>query len=252
MAPAVTDVFNAITPTAGNPANSYELGLAVQPAGGGGYILMPDIVELNPTSTPKNRSRQTYAFKGSDNATKYSESLAITVNVEIVRDPVTGNWQPALIDLYNASTQKGAANKRNVQVYDLLGGPYAVQTQAAVGFAFSGNGWDDSKWATITLTGNGLPLWLSTNPVTLGIVPAVSAAFSNPSPVPTGGTLTLQGSGFTGATAVTIGGTAGTALKVLSDNLLSFTVPSGAAGSAPIVVTNANGSSAALAYTRAA
>lgn len=247
-----SDVFNAITPTAGNPANSYELGLAVQPAGGSGFVLLPDIVELNPVSTPKNRSRQTYAFKGADNATKYSESITVTVNVEIVRDAATGNWQPALIDLYTASTQKGALNKRNIQVYDLLGGPYAVQTQAAVGFAFSGNGWDDSKWATITLTGNGLPTWLSSNPVLLGVIPAISAALANPSPAPTGGTITLQGSGFTGATAVTIGGTAGTSIKVLSDSVLSFVVPSGSAGSAPIVVTNANGASASFPYTRAA
>lgn len=244
------DVFDAITPTAGNPANSFELGLAVQPGAGGGFVLLPDIVELNPTSTPKNRSRQTYAFKGSDNATKYSESLAVTVNVEIVRDAATGNWQPALIDLYNASTQKGLANKRNIQVYDLLGGPYAVQTQAAVGFAFSGNGWDDSKWATITLTGNGLPTWLPTNPVIVGIVAALSSAL--PTAATSTSTLTLQGSGFTGATAVTIGGTAGTNLKILSDSLMSFTVPSGSAGSAPIVVTNTNGASLPLPYTRGA
>lgn len=63
-------------------------------------------------------------------------------------------------------------------------------------------------------------------------------------------TVTLTGTGFTGATGVTIGGTAGTSLTVVSGTSLTFVVPAGTAGSAPIVVTTPNGTSAPFAYTR--
>lgn len=65
-------------------------------------------------------------------------------------------------------------------------------------------------------------------------------------------TVTLTGSGLTGATGVTVGGVAGTSLTVVSDTSATFAMPAGSAGSAPIVVTTAAGSSTPFAYTRGA
>lgn len=62
----------------------------------------------------------------------------------------------------------------------------------------------------------------------------------------------IVGSRFTGTTAVTFGGDPATAFQVLSDHLLVATLPAGSAGSAPVVVTNAGGSSSGFAYTRGA
>ena len=67
----------------------------------------------------------------------------------------------------------------------------------------------------------------------------------------TGEVVTLVGTGFSGATAVTVGGVAATGFDVLSDTKLYVTLPSGTAGSAPIIVTTAGGASTAKAYTRA-
>lgn len=80
--------------------------------------------------------------------------------------------------------------------------------------------------------------------------PIVTAA--TPSAVAEDGMVTISGAAFTGATAVTFGGTAATAFTVLSDALIVATVPAGAAGSAAIVVTTPAGSAPSFAYTRGA
>lgn len=81
-----------------------------------------------------------------------------------------------------------------------------------------------------------------------GAAPVITAA--TPSGAAAGDTVTVTGTGFTGATNVTIGGVAGTSLTVVSATSLTFVVPAGSAGSAPIVVTTASGASNSFAYTR--
>lgn len=73
-----------------------------------------------------------------------------------------------------------------------------------------------------------------------------------PSGASAGDTVTLTGSYLSGVTAVTVGGTAATAVAVTSPTRVTFEVPAGSAGSAPIVATSPIGSSAPLAYTRGA
>ena len=66
-----------------------------------------------------------------------------------------------------------------------------------------------------------------------------------------GGTLvTISGIGFTGATAVTFGGTAGTSIVVGNNNTLTVLAPAKAAGSYDVVVTSPKGvSQAGVKYT---
>lgn len=61
----------------------------------------------------------------------------------------------------------------------------------------------------------------------------------------------IIGSGFTGVTAVTFGGTPAADFEFISDDLVVATLPAGAAGSAPVIVTTPIGASAPKAYTRA-
>jgi hypothetical protein len=51
----------------------------------------------------------------------------------------------------------------------------------------------------------------------------------------------ISGDNFTGATGVTVGGTAGTVFSVVDDNTVQFTAPAKAAGSYDVVVTKAAG-----------
>jgi hypothetical protein len=58
---------------------------------------------------------------------------------------------------------------------------------------------------------------------------------------PAGYNLALYGSGFTGATAVSVDGTAVTAFTVISDSSLKLTVPAALAGHGNLVVTTPMG-----------
>lgn len=80
--------------------------------------------------------------------------------------------------------------------------------------------------------------------------PVVSAAL--PANAAEGDTVTLTGSNFTGVTAVTVGGTEATEVVVVSPTSVTFTVPAGTAGSAPIVAVSGVGSSNSFPYTRGA
>ena len=246
---AFNDVFDSIVNTPGTPANSFELGLDVTPLGGGGFLNIPDITDLNPQDAAKTRGRETYASKGVDTQNKYAASMTTSVNIEIVRD-AAGQWQPALVDLMKAARSLGASNRRAYRVYDLLGADYAFSAIGAVSTNFNGNDWDSAKWVTVTFGPYGKATWLTVNPTAVGVISVVTEA------LPTGATATtvliLHGDNFTGATGVTIGGVAATGLAVLSDNTIRCIVPAGSAGSAPIVVTTANGASAAFPYVRGA
>lgn len=69
--------------------------------------------------------------------------------------------------------------------------------------------------------------------------PALSAVLPESGAV--GDTVSVQGEGLEGSTAVTFGGTAATSFEVVSDVEISAVVPAGT-GAVDIVVTNPNGS----------
>ncbi|MEV0033900.1 IPT/TIG domain-containing protein [Nocardia sp. NPDC050793] len=93
-------------------------------------------------------------------------------------------------------------------------------------------------------TSNGVPY----SYVSVPTVPTVASIIPGSGPV-TGGTLvTLTGTGFTGATAVSFGATAATSYFVLSDNLLVALSPAGT-GTVAVTVTTAGGTSAGVPFT---
>lgn len=63
-------------------------------------------------------------------------------------------------------------------------------------------------------------------------------------------TVTITGTGLTGATGVTFNGVAGTAIIVTNDMVMTVKLPAGSAGSVPVVVTGPGGSSSPYMYTR--
>lgn len=82
-------------------------------------------------------------------------------------------------------------------------------------------------------------------------VPVISSVVGVPNPAGAGQLVTIKGTRFTGATAVTFGGTAATDYVVVDSETIVATLPAGAAGSTAVVVTNAVGASTSFAYTRA-
>ncbi|MFC5930931.1 IPT/TIG domain-containing protein [Cryobacterium melibiosiphilum] len=89
--------------------------------------------------------------------------------------------------------------------------------------------------------------WL---PASSGTAPTVTAA--SPSGAATAATVTITGTGFTGATAVKFGAANATSFNVVSSTSITAVMPSGTSGSAEITVTTAYGTSNSFAYTRAA
>ncbi len=74
--------------------------------------------------------------------------------------------------------------------------------------------------------------------------PSVSSVSPASGPVGGGTTVTIEGSGFGGATAVSFGATAATSFNVVSDTEIAANAPAEAAGTADVVVTTPYGTSA--------
>lgn len=244
------DVWDAIAATDGTPAQGFEMLLDIV-LPNGTTVTTADVADLNPAFTAKTRARNTYASKGVDQALKYGDNLVLTWNHEPVRD-ANGAYQPELDALIQAARKNGRENILTLRVYDALGADYAFEAQFAISVTLSGTGWDDKRWYAITATQYTPVAWI-TNPVLTGNVPVLSSAA--PSGAETGDTVIISGRNFTDATgagAVKFGNVAGTNATALSDTILSVTVPAGSAGSAPITVTNGEGTSEPLPYTRGA
>lgn len=135
------------------------------------------------------------------------------------------------------------------------------------GGAYCDNGADGTgtfRWDSVTQVSNG-------DPAALGCVANTDSPAGNPDPSdnddyyvpavqfladptpaitgvtpstgPTGGdtTVTVEGSGFTGATAVTFGSAAATSFTVVSDTQITAVTPTGAARAAAVAVTGPGG-----------
>jgi hypothetical protein len=80
--------------------------------------------------------------------------------------------------------------------------------------------------------------------------PVVGSIAPTTGPIAGGTSVTLTGTGLTGASGVTVGGIAATSLLVASDTSLSFTTPASVAGPAAVIVTTPAGVSGnATAFT---
>ena len=84
----------------------------------------------------------------------------------------------------------------------------------------------------------------------VSLIPVITSI--TPSAVTTGNTVSIFGSKFTGTTGITFGGTAVGAGKftVVNDGTIVALMPTGSAGSAACIVTNASGPSDSFGYTR--
>ena len=75
--------------------------------------------------------------------------------------------------------------------------------------------------------------------------PTVASVSPSSGPTAGGTSVTITGTGFTGAAAVTFGGAAATNVSVVSASTITCTTPSGSAGSASVLVTTPGGTNTA-------
>ncbi|KRE72584.1 phage tail tube protein [Arthrobacter sp. Soil762] len=100
------------------------------------------------------------------------------------------------------------------------------------------------------LENNHIGEWLIPAETTVTTIPTITAVEGSPDPAGAGELVSITGTAFATATAVTFGGTAATDFDIVSATQIDAVLPAGAAGVASVVVTNPVGPSAPFSYTR--
>lgn len=99
-------------------------------------------------------------------------------------------------------------------------------------------------------TGGGTSAASAADQFFFGSAPAVTSLSVKRGPVTGGGTITITGTGFSGANAVSFGPVPATSVTVVSDTKITATIPPNLAGAVDVTVANPAGTSAAKAADR--
>lgn len=238
--------WDTLEPTAGTPANAYELGLDVYI--GAAWVNVPDITALNPATQPKTRNRSSYAAKGKARPNTIARDVNLGFNVEQVRDD-TGQFQDELQYLLDKAAMLNEDNQVRLRYFDTLGAGYAFEGVFSLETGRANTGDEDPGWSSFTASSVGGVTAID-NPVNDDIDPALTSA--GPQGVAATGKVLVKGLALTGATAAHVGATAATSITVFDDRHAEIVVPAGSAGLTYITVTTPDGTSAQLPYTRGA
>lgn len=214
------------------------------------WLKIGGLNDLNPSITPNKQDSSNYDSNGwsASEITMQDWSVQVKAN----RQSNAGVEDAGFALVRARQGQFGDSARLYVRWYRTDGLDEAWQGRAIVEVTSSKTGVADLDEKQITFTGDGA-LTKITNPYAPTAVPSILSA--TPSGVAVGGQVTITGSGFTGTIAtsgVKFGATNATSWVVVSDETIVAVMPTGTAGSAAIVVTNATGASAAFAYTRGA
>lgn len=232
-------------------ARKFRVDVTTDLALAGGWVQLNGMNDFSHNVTPNLEDASAYDTNGSGSVEKTFEEWAAEATV--FRRSTAGVLDAGqeLVRLRSFG-QFGDLCRVGVRFYDKNGGPEAYQGVAIVTWKRAQSGVKNLDAATITFTGTDIPIAPITNPGTAAAAPVVLSA--TPSGVAAGGLVKITGAGFTGTvvtTGVKFGGVNATSWNVVSDQVIVAVMPAGAAGSAPVVVTNTVGASAAFPYTRA-
>lgn len=205
--------------------------------------------DFAPTESPTMQSTTNYDTDGFDSFEKTLTGWQVVSKFEM---PTTASVasDPGQAILEATRYQFGDGCRTHTRWYDRNGGTDAWSGLAIVDWNQSKTTTADVAEITVTFKGDGILTRIS-NPYASTAVPVITSA--TPSGVAAGGQVTIYGGGFLGTVATTgvkFGGVNATSWVVLSDNVIVAVMPTGTAGSAPIIVTNATGASTSFAYTR--
>jgi hypothetical protein len=212
------------------------------------WVPLKGINDLNPAISNTTVSADDFDTSGFNAIEKTAIGWVLTIKA--LRKTISGVFDAGQELVRAAQLQFGDSARVYVRWYDRNGAAEAFSGKAVVGYSASQTGVDALDEVTITLTGDGV-LSSIANPYSATAVPVVSQV--TPIGAGVGAAIAIYGSGFTGvtgATHVTVGGVNATSYTVQSDGLITAVMPAGSAGSAPVIVTNTFGASAAFGYTR--
>jgi hypothetical protein len=221
---------------------------------GGAFInITGDVNNLALNPSEVNQTREVYGTKGLPSKQVTGHSYAPTFAVEVVRDPVTKQIvgaQDWFVELYRAALSKGPANLKEFQLFtDAFDERMPVlQGLFSVAVAELNTGHADKGGFTFTLTSDG-PVPEITSPLAGTGVPIIETV--SPAGQAPGDLVKVTGYHLGSLTAATIDGQTVLERLPIDDYTLALLVPSGVSGSAPVVLTNPQGASAAAPYTAA-
>lgn len=228
-------------------ARGYRLEVSAD--GATNWLKLAGLNDLSDQITPNKVDSTNYDTDGWSGSEVTLQSWALTAKFN--RQATAGVSDAASDLLRQRRGQFGDSARVYVRWYSTVQtNESGWQGRAIVELNKSKTGVADLNEFTATLTGDGTLSSIS-NPYTPSSIPSILSAL--PSGVATGGQVEIRGTGFTGTVAtsgVKFGGTNATSWIVVSDQEIVAVMPTGTAGSAPVVVTNAVGASASFAYTR--
>lgn len=216
-----------------------------------GWVEVKGQTTVTPNVVPNMADSTDFDSGGysSDEPTLMSWTHAIAFN----RKYSAGNIYDPGQELIRACVgQFGTLARIGVQWFDRLGGPEANKGVATVAWKSSSGGVKDLENVGVTFTGTDQALQPIANPYLTALVPVIQS-ITPPSMGATSAPVAIIGSGFTGTVPVTgvkFNAVNATSFNVINDQLIIAQLPAGAAGTTPVIVTNAAGASTAFNYLR--
>ena len=242
-------LYNSTQQTEGTLALAHEKILRIKRSGAWENIT-GDANSVAAVPTAITVPRANYGNKGRTSMSKIGDNWVITFAAEAVRTSTGTIAQAWLVSLLAVARASGAGNMIEAQVFDAkdeaLG---AIEGRFSVSVVDLTTGFADAGGYTFTLTSDGVvkdvtsPIAGTGAPIVESALPTLAAASAN---------VYVRGYKVNAITAATIGGVAVTSISQIpgEPNIVVIEVPTGTAGSAPIVLTNAVGVSSAFPYTR--
>lgn len=232
-------------------ARSYRVQVSLDEAS---WLTLMGMNDFNPSVTPNEQDSTDYESDGwqSSEITMQAWALSVKANAKAT----TGVLDPAMSMILACIGEFGDDARVYVRWFrkDGVTGFPSYQGRAIVKATPSKTAVADLNEYQVDLTGDGM-LSKIANPFTPDTEDAPVVLSATPPAAAAASLLQITGANFTGtipATGVKVGGTAATPFTVVSDSVIIATMPAGAAGSAPIVITNGTGPSNSFDYTRGA
>lgn len=204
---------------------------------------LPGIEELKPTWEQRRDKDESYDDAGAERETVTGSSWKLELKLihRAGPDGVTFNAVQEYLR-GKAQAEDTLSGEVHARWFDRSGVGEAWDGRALVTWQPEGGNGGARDIVTMVLSGQGKRIPItnpnsSPLPVVFGLAPTGGPT--------AGGTLVeIRGRKFTGATAVTFGGTAATSFRVVSDILIVATAPAKAAGANDVLVTTPGGVSA--------
>ncbi|MCZ7376549.1 phage tail tube protein [Micromonospora sp. WMMC250] len=207
------------------------------------WTTVTGLTDFKPTINPTLQDDSDYETDGWNSSEKTAQGWQVEATILLKEE--AGLFNAAVEKMRLASDKFGDSSRVEVRWYDKQGKPEAYQGTAIVTWERANSGNTDLDAAKVTLTGRGARVEIA-NPLISDPLadPAVTAVAPNTGPAAGGTLVTITGINFTGATAVTFGGTAATSFRVISPSVISAVTPAKTAGVHDVLVTTPNGTSA--------